>query len=207
MDAARELSLVVQWGEDGRCRECHRPRILDTKSAPVKYSGDQPASGRVAARVPREPRARHRVGASWWGRTPTRSTFAAISSRSRPDRNRRERLGWVAIGWGRTPNRLTTAWHPRYGCEVIRGLDHAQIAAPPGCEAAARDFFGRDLGLAEISAKPSALLPQGGVWFALADGRELHIGVETTFAPQEKAHLAFAMTSAAKLTELAARCG
>ena len=139
-----------------------------------------------------------------WGRTPTRSTSAAFSPRfsDATEVAARGSAGWL---WGGVVPQAT-APHSRYGCDVIRGLDHAQIAAPPGCEAAARDFFGRDLGLAEI-AKPPALLPQGGVWFALADGRELHIGVETAFAPQEKPHLAFAMTSAAKLTELAARCG
>jgi catechol 2,3-dioxygenase-like lactoylglutathione lyase family enzyme len=35
-------------------------------------------------------------------------------------------------------------------------LDHVQIAAPPGCEAAARRFFGDLLGLAEIE-KPEPL--------------------------------------------------
>jgi catechol 2,3-dioxygenase-like lactoylglutathione lyase family enzyme len=93
-----------------------------------------------------------------------------------------------------------------YGQRVIRGLDHAQLAAPPGCEAAARAFFGDELGLVEIP-KPAALLPQGGVWFALADGRELHIGVETPFTPQEKAHLAFAIDGADALAVLAARFG
>ena len=136
--------------------------------------------------------------------TPTRSASAAFSCRfsGATEIAARRSAGWL---WGGVVP-LATAPHSRYGCDVIRDLDHAQIAAPPGCEGAARDFFGGDLGLAEI-AKPPALLPQGGVWFALADGRELHIGVETTFAPQEKAHLAFAMASAAELTELAARCG
>jgi catechol 2,3-dioxygenase-like lactoylglutathione lyase family enzyme len=62
-----------------------------------------------------------------------------------------------------------------------------QIAAPPGCEPAARRFFGELLGLAEV-AKPQALRARGGAWFALGDGRELHVGVEDPFEPARKAH-------------------
>jgi hypothetical protein len=40
-------------------------------------------------------------------------------------------------------------------------LDHVQIAAPAGCEAAARRFYGEILGLAEIE-KPYALSTRGG---------------------------------------------
>ena len=52
-------------------------------------------------------------------------------------------------------------------------LDHVQIAAPPGCEAAARRFFGELVGLAEIE-KPAPLRARGGVWFAVGR-RQLHI--------------------------------
>lgn len=89
---------------------------------------------------------------------------------------------------------------------MIRGLDHAQLAAPPGCEAAARAFFGAGLGLVEI-AKPAELERRGGVWFALTDGRELHVGVESGFAPQEKAHVALSVDSPEDLAALAARSG
>src|SRR3954469_10312839 len=75
----------------------------------------------------------------------------------------------------------------------ILALDHVQLAAPPGCEADARAFFGGLLGLAEVK-KPAALRGRGGVWFALPDGRQLHIGVEREFAPATKAHPAFAVT-------------
>ena len=47
-------------------------------------------------------------------------------------------------------------------------LDHVQLAAPPGCEAAAREFYGGLLGLPEI-AKPEPMRASGGVWFALAE--------------------------------------
>jgi catechol 2,3-dioxygenase-like lactoylglutathione lyase family enzyme len=69
-------------------------------------------------------------------------------------------------------------------------LDHVQIAAPPGGEAEARRFFGDLLGLEELE-KPEPLRLRGGVWFALGDGCELHVGVEDPFAPARKAHPAF----------------
>lgn len=70
------------------------------------------------------------------------------------------------------------------------GLDHVQLAAPPGCEAAARAFFSGLLGLEEL-AKPESLRARGGAWFALGDGRQLHVGVADPFAPATKAHPAF----------------
>lgn len=67
------------------------------------------------------------------------------------------------------------------------GIDHVQVAAPPGCEAAARGFYGGLLGLVEL-AKPPALRARGGVWFALGAGQQLHVGVEREFRPSRKAH-------------------
>ena len=49
---------------------------------------------------------------------------------------------------------------------MITGLDHVQVAAPPGCEAAARAFYGELLRLAEV-AKPAPMRASGGVWFSL----------------------------------------
>jgi catechol 2,3-dioxygenase-like lactoylglutathione lyase family enzyme len=68
----------------------------------------------------------------------------------------------------------------------VLDLDHVQIAAPPGCEAAARWFFGELLGLPEIP-KPEGLRDSGGVWFAIG-ARELHVGVQEPFSPAGKAH-------------------
>lgn len=65
-------------------------------------------------------------------------------------------------------------------------LDHVQIAAPPGCEGAAREFFSGLLGLSEVP-KPDALRRRGGVWFALGT-QALHVGVEEGFSPARKAH-------------------
>jgi catechol 2,3-dioxygenase-like lactoylglutathione lyase family enzyme len=61
-------------------------------------------------------------------------------------------------------------------------LDHVQVAAPPGCEAEARAFYGELLGLAEVE-KPESLRARGGVWF-----EQLHVGVEDDFRPARKAH-------------------
>jgi len=75
----------------------------------------------------------------------------------------------------------------------ILGLDHVQLAAPPGCEATARRFFGELLGLHEVE-KPEPLRARGGVWFSLG-AQQLHIGVERPFSPARKAHPAFLVTS------------
>jgi catechol 2,3-dioxygenase-like lactoylglutathione lyase family enzyme len=85
---------------------------------------------------------------------------------------------------------------------VITGIDHVQVAAPPGCEPAARAFYGELLGLPELE-KPEALAPRGGCWFQ-AGAQELHVGVEDPFTPARKAHPSFVVTDldavAAKLT-------
>ena len=66
------------------------------------------------------------------------------------------------------------------------GIDHVQLAAPAGCEDAARRFFGDVLGMEEIE-KPAALQKRGGVWFQCGN-HQLHIGVDGGFAPARKAH-------------------
>lgn len=83
-------------------------------------------------------------------------------------------------------------------------LDHVQVAAPPGCEAAARAFYGGLLGLPEID-KPGPMQASGGAWFALA-GQELHVGVVGDgFAPATKAHPGLAVDGDEALDALAAR--
>jgi catechol 2,3-dioxygenase-like lactoylglutathione lyase family enzyme len=73
----------------------------------------------------------------------------------------------------------------------VTDIDHVQIAAPVGCEAQARSFFGGLLGLEEIE-KPVPLRPRGGCWFKVGS-RQLHIGVEESFRAAAKAHPAFAV--------------
>ena len=69
---------------------------------------------------------------------------------------------------------------------TVLGIDHVQVAAPAGCEGAARAFYGELLGLDEID-KPAALAARGGCWFR-AGAQELHVGVDEAFAPAERAH-------------------
>ncbi len=86
----------------------------------------------------------------------------------------------------------------------ILGIDHVQVAAPPGCEDAARRFYGALLGLPEID-KPEALRARGGAWFGLGD-QQLHVGVEDPFAPAAKAHPALRV-AADRLDAVAQRLG
>src|SRR6187200_415066 len=80
---------------------------------------------------------------------------------------------------------------------AIVGLDHVQVAAPPGCEGDARRFYSALLGLRELE-KPAELAARGGAWFALgAGGQQLHVGVEEDFAPARKAHPAFVVADGA----------
>ena len=83
----------------------------------------------------------------------------------------------------------------------VIGLHHVQVAAPPGCEPAARAFYGRLLGLDEIE-KPPLLAVRGGCWFSLGEG-ELHVGVEDPFRPATKAHPALSVGSVSDLEQLA----
>jgi catechol 2,3-dioxygenase-like lactoylglutathione lyase family enzyme len=84
----------------------------------------------------------------------------------------------------------------------VLGIDHVQIAAPAGCEAQARRFFGELLGLSEL-AKPEQLRARGGVWFAVG-AQQLHVGVAEPFTPARKAHPALRLEPA-ELDALAAR--
>jgi catechol 2,3-dioxygenase-like lactoylglutathione lyase family enzyme len=84
----------------------------------------------------------------------------------------------------------------------LLGLDHVQLAAPPGSEPQARWFFGELLGLRELH-KPPSLQARGGVWFALGT-HQLHIGIDSQFTPARKAHPALQVASV-ELDGLAAR--
>jgi catechol 2,3-dioxygenase-like lactoylglutathione lyase family enzyme len=86
---------------------------------------------------------------------------------------------------------------------AFSGLDHVQVAAPAGEEAAARRFYGELLGLPELP-KPPALAARGGAWFAVG-AQQLNVGVEEEFAPARKAHPALAVDSEAALRTLAER--
>jgi catechol 2,3-dioxygenase-like lactoylglutathione lyase family enzyme len=83
----------------------------------------------------------------------------------------------------------------------VDGLDHVQVAAPPGCEREARQFYGSLLGLAEIE-KPEGVRASGGAWFA-AGAPELHVGVAEDFEPAPKAHPGLRVGGEGELERLA----
>jgi len=82
----------------------------------------------------------------------------------------------------------------------VQRIDHIQIAAPEGCEPAAREFYRDLLGMREVE-KPPLLRARGGCWFQCGD-QQLHIGVEKDFRPAKKAHPAFAVANLDELREL-----
>jgi len=88
--------------------------------------------------------------------------------------------------------------------DPFQGIDHVQLAAPAGCEAEARHFFGELLGLRELP-KPAALALRGGLWFQCGAQQQLHIGIEANFRAAKKAHPAFRMTDEASLEALKVR--
>ena len=88
---------------------------------------------------------------------------------------------------------------------MLDGIDHVQLAAPPGSEREARLFFGQLLGLVELE-KPERLAARGGVWFRVGT-QQLHVGVDPGFAPARKAHPAFAVERWQELRERLATAG
>ena len=68
----------------------------------------------------------------------------------------------------------------------VLGIDHVQLAMPPGREAEARAFYGGLLGSGE-TPKPEHLAKRGGCWFEQGS-LKIHLGVEPDFQPARKAH-------------------
>ncbi|MBC9716787.1 VOC family protein [Streptomyces sp. TRM66268-LWL] len=69
---------------------------------------------------------------------------------------------------------------------MLIAVDHVQLAAPAGSEAALRGFYAGVLGMREVP-KPAGLAARGGCWFS-AGGVQLHLGVDPDFRPARKAH-------------------
>jgi catechol 2,3-dioxygenase-like lactoylglutathione lyase family enzyme len=74
----------------------------------------------------------------------------------------------------------------------IVGIDHVQLAMPPGGDDDARAFYAGLLGLPE-RPKPPTLAVRGGCWFE-SDLVRVHLGVETDFRPARKAHPALVVS-------------
>lgn len=79
---------------------------------------------------------------------------------------------------------------PAAGCSYsFVGIDHVQVAAPPGGEREAIYFYAGCLGFEQLE-KPADLQKRGGVWFRCG-AQQLHVGISTAFAAADKAHPAF----------------
>lgn len=83
---------------------------------------------------------------------------------------------------------------------AVVGIDHVQLAIPPGGEPDAERFFVDLLGMARVP-KPEPLAARGGCWFE-SGSVQVHVGVEEDFRPARKAHPALAVT---ELDDLVAR--
>ena len=84
----------------------------------------------------------------------------------------------------------------------VIGLDHVQLAMPPGGESEAEAFYAGFLGFVRIP-KPEPLAQRGGCWFA-AGPVAVHLGVEADFRPARKAHPALLVRDLAGLAAAAA---
>ena len=83
------------------------------------------------------------------------------------------------------------------GVTQLIGIDHVQLAMPPGDDALtmADAFYGAVLGLVRV-AKPPVLATRGGAWFTsdpvgAPAAVVVHLGEEDPFVPARKAHPAF----------------
>lgn len=87
----------------------------------------------------------------------------------------------------------------------LTGIDHVQLAMPPGGEPSARVFYAGLLGLPEMP-KPPHLAVRGGCWFE-SESVKLHLGVDDDFRPARKAHPALLVADLTALVERLARAG
>ena len=90
------------------------------------------------------------------------------------------------------------------GFEVV-GLDHVQLAMPPGREAEAEAFYSGLLGLERVP-KPPPLAARGGCWFCRG-AVAVHLGVEEDFRPARKAHPALVVRDLGALEAALAAAG
>jgi catechol 2,3-dioxygenase-like lactoylglutathione lyase family enzyme len=83
------------------------------------------------------------------------------------------------------------------------GLDQVLLAAPPGCEEAARRFYGQILGMREVP-KPAELAKRGGCCFVYGP-QQIQIGFEPAFRPALMAHPAIRLSDRRAYDALLAR--
>jgi catechol 2,3-dioxygenase-like lactoylglutathione lyase family enzyme len=88
--------------------------------------------------------------------------------------------------------------------EVV-GIDHIQLAMPPGGEDEARRFYGSIFGLREVP-KPPELAGRGGCWFAGTDA-SIHLAPEAGFQALVTAHPALRIRDLAAAREALVAAG
>ncbi len=69
---------------------------------------------------------------------------------------------------------------------TVLGIHHVQLAMPPDEETRATAFYEGLLGIPRV-VKPPHLDIRGGCWFE-SEAVRVHLGVETDFEPDMKAH-------------------
>jgi catechol 2,3-dioxygenase-like lactoylglutathione lyase family enzyme len=87
----------------------------------------------------------------------------------------------------------------------VKGIDHVQLAMPPGKESEARAFYEGVLGIPEVP-KPHNLVKRGGCWFE-RESLRIHLGVENDFRPARKAHPALLVEDLSALTAAIEKAG
>jgi catechol 2,3-dioxygenase-like lactoylglutathione lyase family enzyme len=97
---------------------------------------------------------------------------------------RTERARGFLEAWGLAEDHDVTV-------EPVTGIDHVQLAMPPGGEDEATAFYAGLLGIPRVP-KPEPLASRGGCWFERGSLR-VHLGVEQDFRPARKAHPALAV--------------
>jgi predicted enzyme related to lactoylglutathione lyase len=87
----------------------------------------------------------------------------------------------------------------------VISLDHVQLAMPKDREVEAEAFYGAIFGLG-VKTKPAALATRGGRWFENGEVK-VHLGVEASFRPAEKAHPALVVEGLDALVEALENAG
>ena len=87
----------------------------------------------------------------------------------------------------------------------VEGIDHVQLAMPPGGEDEARRFYTTVLGIPEVP-KPPHLAARGGCWFE-GPSVKVHLGVESDFRPARKAHPALLVRQLGALVDSLRQAG
>ncbi len=73
---------------------------------------------------------------------------------------------------------------------MVQRIHHIQIRVPENSEQETIHFYGEILGLRRIP-QPDIIKKNGGAWFEISGGQELHIGIEELDNQLSRRHLCF----------------